>query len=99
MHLEEFKRLLSEPGPPPGCGPLLQALWHEANGDWRRAHEIVQDLDSREAARVHAYLHRREGDLPNAAYWDRRAGSKSADLPQDEEWDALAADLLDRKSK
>jgi hypothetical protein len=94
MHLDEFKRLLSGKEPPPGCGPLLEALWHEANGEWRRAHEIVQDLEGREAARVHAYLHRREGDLPNAGYWDRRAGNKAAYASLEREWEALAADFL-----
>jgi hypothetical protein len=101
MHLEEFKRLLSEKEPPPGCGPLLKALWHESNGDWQRAHEIVQDLDGREAARVHAYLHRREGDLPNAGYWDRRAGSgsKTAYASLEQEWEVLAADFLGGRFK
>ena len=55
--------------------PCLQALWHDARGDWNTAHEIVQRLDTTDAARIHAYLHRKEGDQGNARYWYRQAGS------------------------
>lgn len=65
--------LLTGAQPPAGLLPYLLALWYERRGDWNRAHEIVQDLDTREAAAVHAYLHRREGDESNARYWYRRA--------------------------
>ncbi len=54
--------------------PLLLALWHDAQGDWARAHEVAQDVESSNGAWVHAYLHRKEGDAFNAAYWYRRAG-------------------------
>lgn len=59
--------------PEGASGPLL-AMLHEARGDWNAAHALVQDDPSRDAARVHAYLHRREGDEPNARYWYARAG-------------------------
>ena len=57
--------------PPTGlAGPLL-ALWWEARGDRTRAHEAAQAGEDADSAWVHAYLHRREGDLANADYWYR----------------------------
>lgn len=94
MNFEDFRRSLDQPAPPPDAGSLLQALWHEARGDWTRAHEITQDLDGRPAARLHAYLHRREGDLANAGYWYRRAGAKMHEGTLDSEWEALVRELL-----
>ena len=43
---------------------------------------------------MHAYLHRKEGDLSNAGYWYRRAGKARPDASLDAEWDAIAAALL-----
>jgi len=71
MSFEEF---LAAAAPPADASPALQALWHDAHGDWARAHACVQDAPEGEAAWVHAYLHRREGDLANARYWYARAG-------------------------
>ena len=56
----------------------LAALWWAAKGEWDKAHEIVQDEDDADAAWVHAYLHRVEGDLGNAGYWYRRAGKSES---------------------
>ena len=53
---------------------LIEALDHAAAGDWEAAHSIVQEDGSRDAAWIHAHLHRVEGDLPNARYWYSRAG-------------------------
>lgn len=58
-------------------GPL-KALRLLAGGDWQGAHQAVQDDASKEAAWVHAHLHRVEGDESNAAYWYRRAGKPVA---------------------
>ncbi|GIV68130.1 MAG: hypothetical protein KatS3mg048_0992 [Caldilinea sp.] len=67
MNLAEFRASLAQATPPTGVSPALQALWYAAKGDWDRAHEITQPggpaLDW-----VHAYLHRVEGDLGNAAW-------------------------------
>ena len=73
-----------------------QALWWAAKGDWDKAHKIVQDDESREAAWVHAYLHRVEGDLPNAGYWYRTAGKPVATGTLEDEWKAIAERLLAR---
>jgi hypothetical protein len=85
----------SRPAPRADLAPTAQALWWAAKGDWDRAHKIVQDDKSREAAWVHAYLHRVEGDLPNARYWYSTAGKPVAAGPLAVEWQAIAAALLD----
>jgi hypothetical protein len=94
VELAAFRKSLNTTGPPDGLGPVLRALWHEANGDWNRAHEIVQDEEGAEAAWVHAYLHRKEGDLSNAGYWYRRAGKPVPKLALSEEWELIVAALL-----
>ena len=45
---------------------------------------------------VHAYLHRKEGDLANADYWYRRAGQPACDGPLDDEWAAIVETLLEK---
>jgi len=84
----------SQAAPPADLPPAVQALWWAAKGDWEKAHKIVQDDESAEAAWVHAYLHRAEGDLPNARYWYRTAGKPDAAGKLEDEWGAIAAELL-----
>lgn len=79
---------------PPSVSAEARALWHDAQGEWDRAHAIVQDLDTPAAAWVHAYLHRREGDDANARYWYTRAGKPPCRLSLDAEWDEIATSLL-----
>ena len=74
MLFEEFRSSLCSERPSGDVPPLLAALWWEAKGDWAKAHEIAQEIDSPDGAWVHAYLHRKEGDEGNAGYWYRRAG-------------------------
>lgn len=74
MDRRSFEESLARGEPPAGIMPELEALWWLARGDWERAHRIVQALRSRMAARIHAHLHRIEGDLWNADYWYRTAG-------------------------
>ncbi len=94
MTLEEFRASLHAPAPPAGLSPALQALWHEASGDWPAAHRWAQAQDDAAGAWVHAYLHRVEGDLANAGYWYRRAGQPVCTRPRAEEWGTIAAALL-----
>lgn len=95
MDIDGFRASLAVREPPPGCGLALQALWWDAKGDWDRAHECAQSNEAGpDAAWVHAYLHRREGDPGNAAYWYRRAGRPVAAGELDAEWAAIAASLL-----
>lgn len=95
MTYAEFTRSLESSQAPAELSAYLTALWHERHNDWNRAHEIVQELETATAARVHAYLHRREGDEGNARYWYSRAGhSFPAGQTLDEEWESLARELL-----
>lgn len=95
MTLDEFKNSLTQPGPPDGLSPYLQALWHEGKGNWDRAHEIVQDIETQEASWIHAYLHRKEGDESNARYWYGRARkSFPTGTSLDDEWESLVERLM-----
>jgi hypothetical protein len=96
MTLTAFEASLTKPAPPPNLHPLVEALWHERRGDWTRAHEIAQGIDGDDAAWVHAYLHRREGDLPNARYWYRHAGRPPETGSLDDEWRVIVETLLVR---
>ena len=90
----ELKKTTDFPEPPAGLAPLVRALWHDARGDWETAHRIAQDVSDVDGAWVHAYLHRKEGDAGNAAYWYRRAGRPAASVSLDDEWDQIATALL-----
>ena len=94
VNLGEFEASLRGSTPPDGVHGVLEALWHERRGDWDRAHEIAQDIAGSDGSWVHAYLHRREGDQSNAAYWYRRAGKPVARGNLDEEWRAIVDTLL-----
>jgi hypothetical protein len=95
MDLARFKSSLSDAVPPKALSPALQALWWDAKGDWDKAHECAQADDGRFGGdRVHAYLHRKEGDPDNAAYWYKRVGEPFCKLTLPAEWDAVAEALL-----
>src|SRR5437763_17129018 len=96
MTLTEFKDTLRESSPAGDVGPALEALWWAAKSDFNRAHELVQEQSSRDAAWVHAYLHRLEGDVSNAHYWYRQAGRAAAAGSLEAEWEAVTAALLAR---
>ena len=92
--LAELEASLSEAAPPPGASTLVRALWHDGHGDWDEAHRIAQSVDDADGAWVHAYLHRKEGDLSNAGYWYSRAGRPRREGSLDEEWAEIAEALL-----
>ncbi|MDX2044519.1 MAG: hypothetical protein SF097_25135 [Acidobacteriota bacterium] len=95
MTFELFQTSLADAELPVELSPYLSALWHEAVGDWDKAHQIVQDIETVEASAIHAYLHRKEGDESNARYWYGRAGRPfPAGKTFDEEWNALVNELL-----
>ena len=73
MTIEEFKKSLSESAPPKGMNAYLVSLWYDGKKDWEKSHEIAQDISDETGSWIHAYLHRKEGDLSNAGYWYRRA--------------------------
>jgi hypothetical protein len=94
MTLTEFRESLRQAAPPAGVSAALAALWHDARGDWNAAHGAAQAVEDASGAWVHAYLHRKEGDHGNAAYWYRRAGQPVATDSFDAEWSRIAAALL-----
>jgi hypothetical protein len=94
MDLQSFRQSTANPEPPAGLGFALQALWWDAKGDWDKAHECAQARDDDAGMSVHAYLHRKEGDLSNAGYWYRRCGRPPATVTLEQEWQALAEELL-----
>lgn len=94
MDIDRFVASLQGVAPPQGLPALAQALWYDAHGDWARAHRITQGEDTATAAHVHAYLHRKEGDIANADYWYRRAGRARPDTTLDAEWRSILEFLL-----
>ena len=94
MTLTEFKTSLTDDAPPPELPPALQALWRDGRGDWDGAHTLAQADEGGAGDWVHAYLHRKEGDEGNAAYWYRRARRPFARVSLETEWAAIAGELL-----
>ena len=88
-----FKHTLSHAVPPKAIAPALAALWWAKKGDWEKAHRIVMDEHGRDAAWVHAYLHRAEGDDGNAHYWYTRARRAVAKISLDDEWNEIVETL------
>ena len=96
MTYSDFEKSLNESTPPTSMPILLRALWHDAKGDWEAAHNIAQSKEGTQAYdRLHAYLHRVEGDNWNAKYWYRRAGATMPKESLKEEWRSLVISLLD----
>jgi hypothetical protein len=93
VSMADFKASLEGAAPAPDLDAPLAALWWVAKGDWDAAHRLVQDEATREAAWVHAYLHRVEGDLGNAGYWYRQAGQPIAKDALEAEWERIASAL------
>lgn len=94
LDTDTFLASLSHETPPHGLSVALTALWLGLNGDWGAAHGLVQDSEAPDCERVHAWLHRIEGDEWNAGYWYRRAGVEPATGDTDDEGRAIARDLL-----
>jgi hypothetical protein len=94
MDLSLFKESLSGAKPPANISVYLQALWYDAKGDWEKAHILIQDVDDKNAAHIHAFLHRKEGNVGNADYWYRRAEARRPEQSLEAEWDALVNSLL-----
>ena len=93
MTVAEFTATLGDTSPP-AVRRALVALWHDAQGDWSRAHEVAQEIEDAAGAWVHAYLHRKEGDESNSAYRYRRAGKPVERGPHDAEWTTIVTALL-----
>lgn len=94
MTLESFKDTLVLDFPPQDMSVYLQVLWYDANGDWNAAHGLIDHLEDAKSAHLHAYLHRKEGDLWNANYWYKRAHQVMPKKSLDEEWEDLFYSLF-----
>jgi hypothetical protein len=94
MDLTQFSATVAEGAPPEGISLALQTLWWDAKGDWTRAHQCAQQDEGATGSIVHAYLHRKEGDMRNAGGWYSRAGREPATVPLEEEWRSLADEML-----
>ena len=94
MTLDEFMGATNKPTPPAGLDDVLLSLWWDRKGDWEKAHEHAQAAETRDGSWVHAYLHRKEGDASNAAYWYRRAGAPFPEVSLDQEWQELVQVFL-----
>jgi hypothetical protein len=94
MKLDEFRQSLKAERPPSGLSKVLTALWHAGKGDHDTAHTLIQDDESKDAAWVHAHVHRVEGDEDNARYWYDRAGKPHPRIGVKDEWAEIAGALL-----
>ena len=94
MNLADFTASLATDSPPAGISAPLLALWHDAKGDWAAAHAQVDELETREAMAVHAYLHRKEGAAANADYWYARSTTAHRRPTLEAEHTALLESLL-----
>ena len=94
MNLQAFRDSLLSKDPPAQLGSALAGLWWDARGDWTKAHESAQRDEGAAGEWVHAYLHRKEGDSTNAAYWYKRAGKPVAQGSFESEWNEITAALL-----
>jgi hypothetical protein len=94
MTLQEFQDSLLQAEPPSDASFALAGLWWDAKGDWTRAHESAQQDEGPEGSWVHAYLHRKEGDISNAGYWYSRAGKSQSNASFELEWEQIAESLL-----
>jgi hypothetical protein len=93
MNVFEFRNTIKQDAPPPELAPPMAALWWDMKGEWARAHDLVDELETKEGMAVHAYLHRKEGSVANADYWYPRAGRHFFHPELEREWEALVTGL------
>jgi hypothetical protein len=97
MNFQQFNDSLNQPSPPIGISDNLKALWYDTIGSWSKAHDIVQETSELEGDWIHAYLHRKEGDLSNASYWYSRALKQLPCISLEEEWEELVRYMLSKE--
>jgi hypothetical protein len=85
MNFETFRASLKDKTPPTETSVYLQ---------WDSSHNIIQDVNDKTAAWIHAYLHRKEGDVWNANYWYTKAGKRMPGYSLDQEWEEIVKELL-----
>jgi hypothetical protein len=94
VNLQAFRETLSGSQPPVDASEYLKALWYDEKGDWDKAHKLIQDIKDADASWIHAYLHRKEGDIGNADYWYSRAHKNRPAVSLKEEWEQIVNALL-----
>ena len=94
MTLPEFEASLSIDTPPDGMDKALLALWQDIKGNWNAAHKIAQSTGDSHGDWVHAYLHRKEGDISNAKYWYSRADRKVSTMSFEDERKQIVEQIL-----
>ncbi len=94
MNLSTFTESLSANEPPLNISVYLKSLWYDAKGDWDKAHQLIQDVEDKNASWIHAYLHRKEGDVANSDYWYSRAGKNRPSLSLEKEWKEIVTALI-----
>ena len=73
-------------------------MWYDAKGNWDRAHDLAQEIHNNEGSWIHAYLHRKEGDEGNAAYWYHRADKPVCNSSLQDEWENIVVTFLAQDS-
>ena len=96
MHYDEFIRSLAENKLPDNLNPALQSLWYDGKDNWDMSHDIAQEIHDNNGSWIHAYLHRKEGDLSNARYWYSMAGKSMPGVSLKEEWEGMVKEMLAR---
>ncbi|EOZ98547.1 hypothetical protein A33Q_1201 [Indibacter alkaliphilus LW1] len=91
---EEFLDSLKNETPPKELSTQLLALWYDANGNWDKAHSYVDGPTDPSSHWIHAYLHRKEGDLSNADYWYKKADKSRPGISLDEEWTLITKKMI-----
>nr|WP_084406943.1 hypothetical protein [Pedobacter panaciterrae] len=91
IDLQNFKDSLTSGKLPENLPAYLKALWYDGKGDWKTAHDLIDHLSDKQSAHVHAYLHRKEGDIWNADYWYNRAQQLRPKGTLEEEWENLVS--------
>lgn len=94
MTFSDFKDSLKQPSPPSNLSNTLRALWYDAKGDWESAHNVAQEINTSDGSWIHAYLHRKEGDLGNASYWYHRANQPVSKKTLTDEWEEITKAML-----
>lgn len=94
MNFDAFIQSVKAGELPETSSIYLETLWYAGSGNWNNAHELIQDEPGKDAALLHAYLHRVEGDQWNADFWYRKAGEKSPSTGLEEEWQTLVKRYL-----
>jgi len=94
MNFDEFIKRVDDEWPPLDLSEVLNSLWWDKKGDGDTAHSIAQETLTVQGSAVHAYLHREEGVLWNAAFWYSCAGRVRPEIPLEEEWRRPVEEML-----